>query len=167
MKINKREQWLLFAAACIVVIYLFHQYLYTAQFGRINSLKNEIRAAKLNLQAMQAKERQLKSIQARSPRKIRRKTKEEIAIASISYIADNVTTIGLNLVSLKPDYTAAPVKQANVMRFDLIVEGSYNQIYKFTKALEESQDPLAIDLFKIEHKSGTIVTAAVSFSVYY
>lgn len=167
MKISKREQWLLFVVIAAVVLYVFQVYLLAPQFSKITALKGDIKIAKLQIQVLEEKEKQLKKIQARAPQQIRRKTKEENAITVINYVTDTISTLGLNLLSLKPNYEETALKQANVMRFDLIIEGNYNQLYKFVRALEDSPDLLTIDLFKQSRKSASIITTSIAVLSYY
>ncbi|NQU16834.1 MAG: hypothetical protein HQ564_02110 [Candidatus Saganbacteria bacterium] len=167
MKVSKREQWLLLGALCIAAAYILQQYVFTAQFKAIGVLKDEIKTVELSLLTARAKEKQLKSVQAKAPEKIRRKTKEELALDVISYLADNIAYLDLNLVSLKPHYSTTTVKQASLMKFDLIVEGSYNQVYKFMSAIEQSPNLLVVDSFKLGRKKNNTITSSVAISAYY
>jgi len=53
------------------------------------------------------------------------------------------------------------------MRFDLIIDGTYNDIYRFMEVLEKSPNLLVTELFNLSHKSGSIVTASIGFLSYY
>lgn len=158
---------MLFAGLCVVAVFFAWNYVFSGQFKQIGEAKNEIKIEKLNLAAALDKERQLMAIQSKTMGKIAKKDQEQNAIEVINYITENTSRIGLGLISIKPDYQAVQVKEANAMRFDLILEGNYNDIYRFMEVLEKSPNLLVVELFNLSHKSGSIVTASIGFSSYY
>lgn len=158
---------MLFGGLCVILVFVFWNYIFSGQFKRIGEIGNEIKIEKLNLSAALDRERQLMAIQTKTMGEVTKKDQEQNAIEVINYITENTSRLGLNLISLKPDYHVVQVREANTMRFDLIIEGTYNDLYRFMEVLENSPNLLVPELFNLSYKSGSIVTAAIGFLSYY
>lgn len=169
IKLKPKEIWLITISLCILALYFFTQKVSVANYEKINSLKNEIEGQKIQYQAAYSKLRALQGAEGSASVNMERiiKNQDELAIEVISYLSENISNLGLDLVSMKPEYTERTVKQAKAMNFDLIIEGSYNGIYNLLKALEKSPNLLTVDSFKMTRKNGNTVTSSIKVAAYY
>ncbi len=168
MKVSKRELWLVFGVLAVLATYVFYQYLYSPQLNTLGKLRREIKKQEMDLKLAQEKLRVLQGIvKIKSPEKIVAKSKDENALEVITFLADNITDLKINLISLKPFYDTPALQQAKKMTFDIIVEGTYNQLYKFVNAIEMAPSLLVIDTFKLVRKDDREIKASISFSSYY
>lgn len=168
LKLNLKEQWLITITLCLSLLYIFIQNVTIPNFNKINGLKNEIEGKKLEYQAASAKLKALQGIEGAAISRNRIiKDQDELAIEVISYLSENISSLGLDLVSMKPEYQERIVKQAKAMFFDLIVEGSYNGIYKLLKALEKSPNLITIDSFRMTRKNSKTITSSIKVVAYY
>lgn len=168
MKVSKRELWFVFGILAVLAVYVFYQYLYSPQLKTLSTLRKDIKNQELSLKQAKEKLRILQGVvNVQSPEKIIAKSKDANALEVITFLADNITDLKLNLISLKPFYETPALQQAKKMTFDIILEGTYNQLYKFVNAIEMAPNLLVIDAFKLARKDSQEIKASISFSSYY
>ncbi len=168
LKLSEREKWLLFATLVFAVLYLFITFLYGPKAAENDSLKEKLKAQKLDLKTSQDKAKILQSLELTPLENLRsQKTKEEQVIDALQYISKEVSKLQLNLLFIRPRLEERVVDSAKAVFIDLTFTGRYNDIYKFMAALEKLPILILVDSMDMSKTQGPNINVNMVLSVYY
>jgi len=131
------------------IFYVFYQFLLTPQWTEIAKLKTEAKNLKLDLSVTESK---VKILEAAEKSFAQRKSQErkpvvevkEKALEVLRSIAQTTTKSKLKLLSVKPI-----LGRADSLKFELVCNGSYQQLYDFLDIMHNQKILVLIDSLNI------------------
>jgi len=167
MKFSEREQWLLFAAALMAVCYLAYQMFFLPKGMEVFTLSQKLTIESGKLKNFEEKAKVLKTIETAPLEKLRtNKSKERQTIEALRYIAQAVSNLDVDLVSIRPQNESS-AGSAKTILFNIELYGSYNNIYKFMKTLSDLPILILIDSMNMVRGENSKVNVSLTLSVYY
>jgi len=167
IKLSERERWLVFFAVVMAVVYLFYGFLAAPLLNRIGESQKTYRTLRNELIETRGKAKILDSLGGRSLRDVaEQKSREERITEALQYLSSSVTTLKLNLRSIRPSAEERKVGFANATDISLAMTGSYNSLYRFILNLEELPIPIEASSISITGTDGGIAVDMV-VTVYY
>ncbi len=168
IKLSDRERWLLVATGLVLVLYLFFQFFYLPKSKEIGSLRQKFMSQKRDLATAKVKAELLKSLEEGTLGAQRlKKTKEEQTIEALQHISKIISSLDLDLVSIKPHPEEVAVGAAKAILFDVDFSGSYNNVYKFMQALEKLPILILVDSIDLKRADKGDISVFMILSVYY
>ena len=168
MKLTEREKWLLLTAGLLFVVYVFFQYLYLPKSAENYSLKEKLKAKRLELKTSQEKTRILEQLELGPVQNAaKRRTKDQQVMAALCYISREVSKLKLNMQSLRPRLEEVQADPVKAVFFDLAFTVKYNEIYKFLAALEKLPILILVDSIQMSGTGSSDLRVNMVLSVYY
>ncbi|MBI5701652.1 type II secretion system protein M [Candidatus Saganbacteria bacterium] len=168
IKFSDRERLLLILAGVILVLYFFIQFVYLPKSNEIYKLSRILNKDKEDLRTAKEKEKLLQSLEENPLQKTTaKKTKNEQIVEALKHLSPVITRLKLDLVSMRPRNEEMKIDSANAINFDIEFKASYNNVYKFLKALESLPILILVDSIDLKRIGRGIVAAKFILSVYY
>ncbi|MBU0573909.1 MAG: type II secretion system protein M [Candidatus Margulisbacteria bacterium] len=166
-KLSNRERWLIFMTVVMVVLYAFYQFFLSGIFDDISVSSGKLNNLRTELSLTQSKAKILERLELSPLKKLRSlKGREEQTMEALRYISGIISRLGLNLNSVQPSASESVVGSAKAVTILLNMNGSYDQIYRFIKELE--QLPILIIAESINlTRTDSGIAIAISLFVYY
>lgn len=167
-KLAEREKLLLYAAGILIFIYFVLNSFLLAQISEIFKANSMLLHDREQLSIYEKKIEHLKDLEKASIAKVREsKTKEEQTIDAIKYIAGSISSLGLDLVSIKPKGGEVAVGSAKAIFFEIDFVGSYNRAYRFMGELSRLPILILVDSMTMNSSGKGDVRVSIVLSVYY
>lgn len=168
IKIAERERILLILTGAAFILFLFFQFIYLPKSNDIHRMSQILKKDNQDLKTAKEKEKLLQNLEQYPMMKTKvKKGKEEQTVEALKYLSSAITQLDIELISMHPKNEAVKVESANAVYFDLELLGSYNNIYKFLKALEALPILILVDSIDLNRADKDKISAKFMLSVYY
>jgi Tfp pilus assembly protein PilO len=146
IKMSEREKKLAIMTLCVLVFYVFYQFLLSPRIDEIKRLKDQTQKARLELNVAEGKIKVLEGLQKGGPSPLDKSTlpKEERALEVLRALAEATSKSGLNLISIKPI-----IEDEKGLKFELSCSGSYMNLYNFLKIMSNLNVMVMIDFLNV------------------